>query len=375
MCSVCGESVENADGTCPKCSANLVDVRTSDDDEYLSKLLGWGDEAEKKLKKKIEEKQKAMNTLKKMTKSSDDDSNLDTIKEPLDLIHDITEERLNEIDKEIKQLTVEVEEEESEDAFVKIQELTVEREHISSLMKGMDYMKDAFDKVFLKQQEELDASRAELKVRVDEFKKVVKKKEEEKKRINIKISDLEAKEDELKKWEIQLRSWEEDLKAKEEKLGKLKDTYEEGERKLEEIEEELPTGNKITQEEWLKEQKKIQRELFKLKDMWSGDEEGIQDIDEISSDNIVILKEGLKRKEAKWKGKISELEEEIEKIKKEKDTLQTGKELANVEIEEIQKILSVLDNLLGNLPEDMIQEFAKSKDFELYEKVMESLGL
>ncbi len=38
--------------------------------------------------------------------------------------------------------------------------------------------------------------------------------------------------------------------------------------------------------------------------------------------------------------------------------------------EELAKILAVMDNMLENLPEDVIEQFAKSDDFKLYDKVM-----
>jgi len=38
--------------------------------------------------------------------------------------------------------------------------------------------------------------------------------------------------------------------------------------------------------------------------------------------------------------------------------------------EDIKKVLSIIDNLLGNLPENVIDDFVKSEDFALYEKVV-----
>ena len=38
--------------------------------------------------------------------------------------------------------------------------------------------------------------------------------------------------------------------------------------------------------------------------------------------------------------------------------------------DEIKKVLEITDNLLGKLPEEIIDEFVKSKDFELYEKII-----
>jgi hypothetical protein len=37
---------------------------------------------------------------------------------------------------------------------------------------------------------------------------------------------------------------------------------------------------------------------------------------------------------------------------------------------DIQQVLRITDNLLGNLPEEKIRQFAQSKDFQLYEKVL-----
>ncbi len=38
--------------------------------------------------------------------------------------------------------------------------------------------------------------------------------------------------------------------------------------------------------------------------------------------------------------------------------------------DEIKKVLTITDDLLGKLPEEIIDEFVKSKDFELYEKII-----
>jgi hypothetical protein len=38
--------------------------------------------------------------------------------------------------------------------------------------------------------------------------------------------------------------------------------------------------------------------------------------------------------------------------------------------EDIKNVLEITDNLLGKLPDEVIDEFVKSKDYELYEKVI-----
>jgi len=43
--------------------------------------------------------------------------------------------------------------------------------------------------------------------------------------------------------------------------------------------------------------------------------------------------------------------------------------------EDLKKFLSIVDNLLGKLPEDVIQEFAESEDFLIYERVMKKYNV
>ena len=43
--------------------------------------------------------------------------------------------------------------------------------------------------------------------------------------------------------------------------------------------------------------------------------------------------------------------------------------------QEIKSVLSYMDQLLENLPEDKITEFAQSEQFETYKKLFVELGL
>ena len=383
VCHACGSPVGRMADTCPKCGISLVDVGSgkSEEDDYLSKLLGWGDETEEVLKEKIEEKQKALNIFKKVTgaegeevKSGLEVEEIERLEEPFKKVLIVTTNLLEDVDKKIKVLEERLEEEESEEIFEEIKMLRIEKDHLESLEEGINYMSNAVEAVIDKQQEEIERKQEELTERVQEFKKVVKKKEEEKSTIQEEKGNLQNKEKELKMWEIQLKAWEDDIKEKEKRLNDLKGNYEEGEKKLEQIENDLPEG-KITPEEWREEQRKIQQELFQLKDMWEEGEEGIQDIDEITSDNITILKNTLKKKEEKWKQKIDELEYELEELRKERDSIHSEGSLVGIKIDEVGVVLSVLDKLLGELPEERIEKFAKSKYFKKYEKLMDALGL
>jgi len=42
---------------------------------------------------------------------------------------------------------------------------------------------------------------------------------------------------------------------------------------------------------------------------------------------------------------------------------------------EVRKVLSVLDELLGKLPADVIEKFSKRQEYELYCKVLKRYGV
>ena len=123
-----------------------------------------------------------------------------------------------------------------------------------------------------------------------------------------------------------------------------------------------PKTGTVSPEEWMAEHKRIQKELFKLKGMADSTE----DAQEAS---ITSLKKKLKTTEREYNEKISALEEELENARKE------GGGDVGVEKEDLEHILKVLDDLLGHLPDEKIEEFANSENFELYEKVFDLLGI
>jgi hypothetical protein len=67
----------------------------------------------------------------------------------------------------------------------------------------------------------------------------------------------------------------------------------------------------------------------------------------------------------------TELKESKDKIDK---MLKDGAELKEL-LGDIKRVLTVIDDLLGKLPEDEIERFAKSKDYEKYERILKKLSL
>lgn len=43
--------------------------------------------------------------------------------------------------------------------------------------------------------------------------------------------------------------------------------------------------------------------------------------------------------------------------------------------EELRRVFALIDDLLGKLPDNVIEEFSKSKDFELYDRILKKYGL
>ncbi|ENO65769.1 hypothetical protein LEP1GSC191_2917 [Leptospira borgpetersenii serovar Mini str. 201000851] len=68
----------------------------------------------------------------------------------------------------------------------------------------------------------------------------------------------------------------------------------------------------------------------------------------------------------------------IEELRKTPDQSEIPKEDASRETpskEEMKRIMTYLDELLGNLPDDLIREFSRSDYFELYKKLMKQIGV
>ncbi len=373
VCQSCNTVSSRLEDICPNCGAELDLIKPkSEDDEYLSRLLGWSDEAEEKLRSKVEEKKKAVDVFKKMTsagavKSEDDDmKDTDELYDTengidFDMIFSKIKDRKERVKEELQNVN---------DDLV-VEKYENELDHLKEMEDTASRMEKNVKQTISKQEEEFKLKREELKERIREFKKVVKRRESEKNRINEHKEKLTKKEDELKKWETQLRAWEEDLRDKEEDIRQIKEMYEDGERQLEEIERELPEEGGVTEEEWLDEQKRVQRELFKLKDVWEDDEE----LEELDGQSLRYFRKKIKEKEEEWKQKMKDLEKELERVREEKEMVMKKELDIDLERDEIGEILTVLDTLLGHLPEEKISEFASSEHFELYEKVLDAFEI
>ncbi|EQA38593.1 hypothetical protein LEP1GSC047_2363 [Leptospira inadai serovar Lyme str. 10] len=76
-------------------------------------------------------------------------------------------------------------------------------------------------------------------------------------------------------------------------------------------------------------------------------------------------------------GELSPIEEIRQTAAPANEGTPTGADASEVQPsqEEMKRILLYLDELLGNLPDDMIREFSRSDYFELYKKLMKQIGV
>ena len=134
---------------------------------------------------------------------------------------------------------------------------------------------------------------------------------------------IEEFQKEVERRKIQARMLVEKEKELIEREHRLREREKQLEEQLKNVEESAKKleSDEITKEEWMEQQKKIQEKLYQIR------------------------QEVIKRPE----------ESEKEKLTK--------------------KVLAILDDLLGKLPDEVIEEFARSDNFDLYKKVMEMYGL
>ena len=152
---------------------------------------------------------------------------------------------------------------------------------------------------------------------LEKYSRILKKKE------SLLKGRIDEFQKEVERRKIQAKMLVEKEKELLEREHKLREREKTIETELQEIVEKGKNIEKgeISKEEWMEQQRKIQEKLYQL------------------------------REEAVKKSVVSE---------KEKLT---------------KDVLKILDDLLGKLPDEVIEEFARSKDFELYKKVMEMYGL
>ena len=249
----------------------------------------------------------------------------------------------------------------------------------------------------LAKQKEEELKKKEQEKKLKEKQKIIEQKRREKEEI-IERKRREKEEKLKAKQELKLAKQQEQERKKEEKIKELEQIKLEKEKqrelkeqeKLKELkakqkEKELKEQEKIKElkakEKELKEQKRLkelkskeiekekQRELKEQKRLKALKEKQIEEKKKKQQKAKKITKEKkpikinfLKKKETKKEKKV--IKPEIKTTKKQPETNLQPPE------DDLIKAFEIIDDLLGKLPEDTIDEFARSDDFEIYEKVL-----
>ncbi len=231
-----------------------------------------------------------------------------------------------------------VEVREREELKRQISEILVEREDIVRIEEGIMGMERIYRNILHLQQSQLRDREDALKARVETFRKELERREQEKTQIKEREVELDRKEDEFRSLMDRLREREKELDGREERLIQRMQSIEEKATQLAAVEEEL-----------------------RRRAQASGIEE------------ITVKPADAEMRDLKLR--LTELEEQMEKVAEEKNRLDEERQRTSAFYEDVKTVLKTLDELLGNLPEGEIKKFAKSKDYQAYEKVLDSLGL
>jgi len=156
----------------------------------------------------------------------------------------------------------------------------------------------------------------------------------------------------------QLDDIEEDLMTR---LSRLEADREELERLKAEVEgARTDSDREAAAAEWEETRKTVARRLLSLRSTIEFHRTGKE-----------MTKEEVESAEVSLDEAISHVEEQLGALILEKIKVQTDMQEAKLVDEDLRRLLKVLDQMLGQLPEDAIDRFSKSEDFGLYERVLD----
>ena len=88
-------------------------------------------------------------------------------------------------------------------------------------------------------------------------------------------------------------------------------------------------------------------------------------------DNVHHDREQLEKRAAEMEKNEAELKDRLEKLQQKLDNMENDQNAMAGNREELAKCLTMLDDMLEELPDKTIEEFAQSEEFELYNKVLD----
>ena len=420
ICPYCGSVLNSGVGHCTNCGLRFKPeekavVRSKEDEEFLSRLLEWGKKLESKRatpdvdKAETEQASRVfkdvvgapsnpipVESLKELKKTVEERNELEKreqsilkLAEPLRKALDLRKRALNGAEKELIQIEAALGEVTQDDvASVKKRseierrraEITIERGAIRTLEDNIENMDKAYRSLLEQHSTELADKEKSLNVRLDAFKLEMDRRQKEKEKLagreeflRKREQELEARIQSLKDREKSLRMTEDKMKAEIQALEAQREDVSELRQPAAELiasrgkwlvdEEELKSvlrKSKSARETWLTEQAKIQESIASGETVEQVEKESEVRFEEREAELLAKIKDLEDRLAMSWQEDQKALKEEMKLVADEK---------------RLRKVLKVIDDLLGNLPDDIIEKFVRSKDYELYEKLMEEMGV
>lgn len=402
--------------------------RSAEDEEFLKRLLDWGKkmnvvEEEVEAEDDVVRREQAQNvfkavvgtkeptplekqTLQEIKKTAEErkeferrEESILAIAEPLETALKarhaslmVAEKELHAISDQITELSAKNDpsaEEKKAELEKRKQMIAVEKGEIELLEKRLVEMDETYKKLLADHKRELDEKEANLKQRLDAFKQEMERRDEEKKRLEkkeallqaqeaeatAKLERLRLRERELETREAELQRQVSELKAQRDAIatshqdgGGAQPLAVNGRWLLDPAEvENVFKKSKKARDDWLDEQKKVQATLAKIPVPPHAEETAAVKADIVESKKFQAEKD---EAVARLNKTIGELQGKISLLETEKAGLAAQEKAVETIDEDLKKVLKIVDDLLGNLPDDVIDKFAKSEEFKLYEKIM-----
>jgi len=231
-----------------------------------------------------------------------------------------------------------------------IEELLLEKEDILKLEEGLVNMENTYRNILRMQQDELKARETSLRSRIDAFRHELESREKAFGKLKERESDVVRREDEFRSVMNRVHERERELEKREELLRDKARLLDERHHALTEAEVDL------------------ERKRWDLEK--SGQAGGPAPP---RREKMITVRSDADLGELK--NRMVQLEEQMERLMAERnDLIERQKELVQLK-DDLKVVMKDVDELLGDLPADKIQSFAKSKKFALYEKILERLEL
>lgn len=370
LCGSCSTVVAIDADKCEKCGARFTPIRTTrslSEDEFLRRMLKWRGLSAQDILREVKDGQNpnpapasTMSPEESPPSPPDTNTILWQLFEPLEKVLRFRKNRLEQVDALIVEANKRIESlENSKDPDLQrerwrlkawVDEITAERNDLSTIEDSMMDMERTYRNIISMQQAELHTKEESIRSRLKSFRSEIERIEKEKVSIREKEQEISRKEEELRKILAKISEKEGELAELEKKLSVKAREAEEQTNRLDEMRKQMEKEN------WLAAQRKIQSDMLAMK-----------------SESLATKTE--KREIAATNSRMSELEERIGKINVERERLVKENEETKTFLTDLSRILKTLDDLLGQLPPEIIRKFANGEEFQLYERVLQKCGV